>query len=251
LEPAADESIAVSVLPPPLWRAIRAVFEGGAPGIALVGGTALAGFFAGHRRSDDIDLFTADNVAQRMAVAAVKGLAAIGAKLADERSSPGFYHALVDLDGHAFTAQAVLDANVHRVGTFLSTPSGIRVASTTSLLKMKVATLVSRCSEKDLYDLLWLKEHGPWPDLATRLELGREIEGGVDAEGMLACLTMAKPNVGSCAFAESQGVPAPAVLSRIEALRGELETELVEHLEHGGATDPRIAPLLRKLRRKR
>jgi hypothetical protein len=227
------------------------VFEGGASGIALVGGTALAGFFAGHRCSDDIDLFSADDVAQRMAAAAVKRLATIGAKLSDERVSPGFYHALVDLDGHAFTAQAVLDANVHRVGTFVSTPSGIRIASTTTLLKMKIATLVSRCSEKDLYDLLWLKEHGPWPDIATRLALGREIDGGVDAENVLAGLAMARLKIESCTFAESLGVPGPTVLSRIEALRAELETELVEYLEHGGATDPRIAPLIRKLRRKR
>jgi hypothetical protein len=81
--------------------------------------------------------------------------------------------------------------------------------------------------------------------------LGREIDGGVDAENVLACLAMAKLNVESCAFAESQGFPAPAVLSRIEALRAELERELIEHLEHGGATDPRIAPLIRKLRKKR
>ena len=45
----------------------------------LVGGTALAGYYAGHRRSDDLDLFVRDEAACRAAVLAVKSLVTLGA----------------------------------------------------------------------------------------------------------------------------------------------------------------------------
>jgi hypothetical protein len=69
-----DERIAKKALPAPLRSAIEAVFAGGLENVALVGGTALSGYYAGHRRSDDMDLFTKDSIAQELAVRRVKEL---------------------------------------------------------------------------------------------------------------------------------------------------------------------------------
>ena len=66
-----DLSLARRVLPAPLLRALQHVFAQGLSGCMLVGGTALAGFYAGHRRSDDLDLFTETGEDQSAAVLAV------------------------------------------------------------------------------------------------------------------------------------------------------------------------------------
>ena len=246
-----DETLAARVLPAPLLASIRHVFVGGAPGIGLVGGTALAGFYAGHRRSDDMDLFTGDHTAQAMTVAAIKDLKRLGAVLSDERASPAFFHVLIELDDHQFTAQAVLDAHLHQVGQFHTVPTGIRVASISTLRKMKIATLVSRCSEKDLYDLLWLKEQGDWPQVPGLVAQGQEIDASVHAESILISLTMATLRSTSCGFATELGHTAEAVLARVDGFRAELQQLLLAHLEVGGSPPSAMAPLIRKLRRSR
>ena len=60
------------MLPFPLLQALRHVFAQGLNDCVLVGGTALAGFYAGHRRSDDLDLFTGSATAFTQAVLAVR-----------------------------------------------------------------------------------------------------------------------------------------------------------------------------------
>jgi hypothetical protein len=246
-----SEELAAATLPPPLLAAIRAAFQGTPPGIAQVDGTALAGFYAGHRSSDDMDLFTADATSQAMAVAAIKGLVALGAGITDERTNPFFYHALLDLNDHKFTAQAVVDTNIHRIGTFPVTPGGIRVASVDTLRKMKIATLVSRCSEKDLYDLVWLKAVAPWPTAPELVALGREVDRGFDAESVLISLAAADLKLASCGFAAGHGVPAKDVLARIKAFHQEMQASVMDYLEAGGAPAPAIGALIRRLRRRR
>src|SRR3989339_1159256 len=95
--------LAAEVLPPPLHRALTHVFAQGIDGTMLVGGTALAGYYAGHRRSDDLELLTGHPLAQRATVLSVKSLAQIGCSLAHERGSAPFHHATRRLDGHDLT----------------------------------------------------------------------------------------------------------------------------------------------------
>ncbi len=111
LERKPQSRLAEDVLPAALHRALTHVFAQGLSGCMLVGGTALAGYYAAHRRSDDLDLFTEDDLSQKAAVLAVKSLRDIGATLGDERTTAHFYHATCHLDSHDFTAQAVLDSN--------------------------------------------------------------------------------------------------------------------------------------------
>lgn len=104
-----ESGLAAEVLSPPLHRALRHFFAQGVDGAMLVDGTALAGYYAGHRRSDDLDLFTRDELAQQTAVRTVAALAELGASFADERGSARFHHVVCRLEGHDFTAQVVLD----------------------------------------------------------------------------------------------------------------------------------------------
>ena len=245
-----NEDLALKALPEPLRKAIQATFKHGLPGCALVGGTALAGFYACHRESDDMDLFTADATAQAMTVAAVKALKKIGATLSDERNSPNFYHTLATLSGRNFTVDVVLDSNIHKIGTFAQSKTGVRIASLETLLMMKIAALVSRCSEKDLYDLIWLTEHYRHPDIEEWVALGRQVDGGSDAESMLISLTGANLRMEACGFAAKFGGVPAEVFKSVSGFRNSLQKKLAIHLEK---TPPQaaIAPLLKEIRRLR
>lgn len=243
-----NATLAVKTLPPPLMQAIQATFGNGLIGCALVGGTALAGFYAGHRESDDMDLFTADVTAQAMTVTAIKSLASIGVMFSDERNSPSFYHVLGSLAGHNFTIDVVLDANIHQIGTFVKTAGGIHVANLETLLMMKIATLVSRCSEKDLFDLKWLTENYRNPDIDEWTALGLKVDGGASAESMLISLSGANLRIEACGFATKFGASSGEVLKQISAFKSTLQKQLATHLE----TFPpqaAIAPLLREIRK--
>ena len=206
--------------------------------MALVGGTALAGYYAAHRRSDDMDLFTASTDAQTAAVLAVRALKDIGATLEESYNSSQYFKALCSLDGHRFTVDVVLDANVHTVGRFLNAADGVTVATLDTLFMMKAATLVSRASEKDLYDLQWLiQHHDGGRALNALLTEGLRIDGGVTAEAMLISLAGAVPSKDACGFALEGGPTAAEIHKSLVTFRRELMAALAL-LARGGAAPP-------------
>ena len=104
------------------------------------------------------------------------------------------------------------------------------VADLPTLLSMKAATLVSRCSEKDLYDLLWL--FGAFPDrrFADLIELGHEFDAGVNGEALLYSVGSAGLEQAACGFASDFGTPAASVFTSIKQLQRELLGALDRHL---------------------
>ena len=150
------ETVSQKATPSALGKTLRFIFSNVAEKLWLVGGTALSGYYAEHRRSDDLDLFAEDLSAFKSATLAVKALQKEGAVLSNERSSPFYHHADVQYCGHVFTIDCVLDENLHRVGSVNRAEDGVWVADLDTLFAMKTACLVSRCSEKDLFDLDWL-----------------------------------------------------------------------------------------------
>lgn len=236
-------SLANRVLPPPLYKALTHVFAQEISGCMLVGGTALSGYYAGHRRSDDLDLFTRDSPSQTAAVVAARSLRGIGTAFTEERNSAGFYHATCRLDGHDFTAQVVLDPNLFEIGSAIKADDGVAVADLATLLKMKAATLVSRGAEKDLYDLLWLFAQDRELDIPTLVALGSEIDGGMNAEALLINLVGTELRESACGFSLTE---APDVVFRkVTRLRKALIQGLDRFLR--GQPPPRIAALIRKL----
>ena len=239
-----ESSLAARVLPSPLCRALTHVFAQGIEGAMLAGGTALAGYYAGHRRSDDLDLFTEDALAQKAAVLSVRSLGELGASLADERSSARFYHTACRLDGHDFTVQVALDPNLFAIGSGVEAGDGVVVAGPETLLKMKAATLVSRASEKDLYDLAWFFEQDRALDVPTLLALGREVDGGMNAEAVLISLVGTQMRESACGFSPARS--PGEVLAEVTRVREGLIRGVEIHLRNQPA--PPIAALIRKLR---
>lgn len=239
-----DSGLAARVLPPPLHLALTHVFAQGIEGVMLVGGTALAGYYAGHRRSDDLDLFTGSALAQRAAVLSVKSLRDRGCSLADERSSAQFHHATCRLDGLDFTAQVVLDSNLFIVGSGILADDGVVVADLETLLKMKASTLVSRAGEKDLYDLAWFFEQERRLDVPTLIRFGQQVDAGMNAEALLISLVGTQVRESACGFSLARS-PAE-VLAEVTRVREGLVLGVERHLRKQPA--PPIAALIRKLR---
>jgi len=237
--------LARRVLPAPLHRALRHVFAQGVSRCMLVGGTALSGYYAGHRRSNDLDLFAADGPAQRASVLAARSLTRIGARMKVHQSAEPFFSSTCSLGRLDFTVQVVLDENLFRIGAGLRAGDGVLVGDLETLLKLKAATLVSRCGEKDLYDLLWFFRRSPRLDLSGLVERGFEVDGGMTPEATLATLVGTRIRRSACGFSRTES--AAEVFRRVSALKRNLAKGF-ERLARGRPA-PLIGELIRKLRR--
>ena len=233
-------------MPPLLLQALRHVFAQGLSDCVLVGGTALAGFYAGHRRSDDLDLFAGSATAFTQAVLAVRSLRTIEVELEERSHSNQYFRAVCYHRQLAFTVDVVLDEG----GVSLSdtnTAGEVVVAGLPALLAMKAAALVSRCSEKDLYDLLWLFDAFPERELAELIELGRTVDRGVTGETLIYSIGSTELDRAACTFAVEFGTSAATVYSRISALLRELLTALDLHLSRNATST--LREVVRRVRR--
>ena len=188
-----DPKLAAKTLAAPLRAALEHVFKQGISGCMLVGGTALAGYYAAHRRSDDIDLFTDGPAGQEAAVLAAESLSGQGAQLERLQRSAQFYRAVCRWRGATFTIDVAQHPGLFKPGASFRLKNGVTVAALETLLAMKTAALLSRCGEKDLYDMLWLL--GRYKDLTLSkvLEIGAAVDAGVSPEGLLIALTGSSP----------------------------------------------------------
>lgn len=181
-------------------RALEYICAETGEGLWLVGGSALAGFYAEHRRSDDLDLFAVDSLAFVAAIPAVHELAKKGATISGERRTPHYYHADVELEGHSFTIDIVLDEHLHSIGTASPTEKGVWVARLPTLFATKAACLVSRCSEKDLFDLHWFFSKLGGIDVHELIACGSAVDGGLTTETLLVSLEGAILRKDACHF---------------------------------------------------
>lgn len=245
LEP--DAGLAARVLPAPLHAALRHVFAQGVSDAVLVGGTALAGYYAGHRRSDDIDLFVRDEAAHRAAVLAVESLARRGAELTAQARTAQYFHALAAWEGHRFTVDVAVHGGLWEPVDSARALDGVRVASLESLTALKGAALLSRCSEKDLYDLRWLRANRPGLDTAKLASAAARVDAGANPESFLISLSGAGLSEAACSFAAAQGVGAAEAFREVTALRKSLLKDFKALA--AAAPAPAIAPLIARLRK--
>lgn len=242
-----DAGLAARVLPAPLHAALRHVYAQGIEHAVLVGGTALAGYYAGHRRSDDIDLFVRDEEAHRAAVLAVESLRRRGAELTQQTRTAQYYHALAAWDGHRFTVDVAVHGALWSPEDSSRAEDGVRVASLDALTALKGAALLSRCSEKDVYDLVWLLKNRPALNAAELAAGASRVDAGANPETFLIALLGASLSEDACAFAAGQGVPSGEVFRAVSALRKSLLKEFKALA--AAAPAPAIAPLVARLRK--
>lgn len=239
-------ALAERVLPRPLLRALRHVFAQRLSGCMLVGGTALAGFYAGHRRSDDLDLFTADADSQQSAVLAVRSLEGIGAAVEVRQNSAVYFRALCELSGHRFTADVAAAPVLFKAGRGVLLAGGLSVADLDTLLMLKGAALVSRCAEKDLFDLLWILERKAATTLGGLVEAAQRFDAGADPESLLISLLGARLDQSSCDFSLDPKLGAKEIYRQVTRFRDQLARGLRSLARHG-RPEP-LGKLVRKVR---
>lgn len=224
------DTLSKKASPPSLAAALKFIFSNVAEKLWLVGGTALSGYYAEHRRSDDLDLFAEDAETFKLAVLAVKALQKEGAKFSNERSSPLYYHADATFMNHAFTIDVVLDENLHRIGSVQKAQDGVSVADLQTLFAMKSSCLVSRCSEKDLFDLDWMIERSENFNVGELIRLGELMDGGLNSETLLFSLQSATLRKEACHFLlPGSDMTVSDAYSKITALQKFLIKSLLEY----------------------
>lgn len=224
--------ISKRAVPRAIRESVRFIFKNATGRLWFVGGSALAGYYAEHRRSDDIDLFAADELSYQSTVRAIRALKTQGARLENESMSPLFYRADAKFEDHSFTIAAVLDQNVHEVGESIQTNDGVVVASLGTLLMMKIACLVSRCSEKDLYDLDWIFKKMGTPEVKDLVSMGQGMDAGLNVETLLISLNGTALRKEACDFAiPSSGMTVDKAYQIIKKLKSKLIKSLLEYEE--------------------
>lgn len=215
--------------PGPLHSVLKEIFENAGEGVWLVGGTALAGYYAEHRRSDDLDLFALDEIAFQAALSAIQSMKEKGVTLVRERRTPLYFHADASFQNHAFTIDLVLDQNLHRVGKAWKTEEGVWVASLPTLFRTKAACLVSRCSEKDLFDLDWIFGKMGGIDPEALVAAGSEIDSGLTPETLIISLQGTVLREEACRFLLSPSAEAvKKTYKRLLELKKEILSSLLE-----------------------
>lgn len=223
--------LAEIALPAALREALVYIFSHLKNGsVWLVGGTALAGYYAAHRRSDDLDLFAKDAVSYEMAVRAVRSLKGEGAIFVSESRSPVYYHAEITWRDHHFTVDVAVDETLHTIGTAAETEDGVWVADMSTLLAMKIACLVSRCSEKDLFDLDWLFTKLENYTIGDVIAMGQKVDGGLTAETLLISLQGTRLRKEACHFLlPHDSLSVEETFKKIIRFKEELTTRLLDY----------------------
>ena len=142
-----------------LQRRFLEAFAGQSDAFFLTGGAVLAGWILGHRRTDDLDLFTTDGDAMADSDRFVRAAAAtIGAAVKPVQSHPDFRRYLVRDAAESMIVDVVLDRapqlrpKVDR--------GGVRTDSVEEIAANKICALVGRLEVRDLVDLYCLERAG-------------------------------------------------------------------------------------------
>lgn len=183
----------------------------------LTGGAALAGFYLGHRTTDDLDLFSPATEPMELAVQRLRRAAAhVGAEVDVLQEAPEFRRfslrrgadlTLVDL---VIDRAPQLEVEKQRVGN-------VSMDSPAEIAANKVTALLGRTAPRDLVDLFALLDHGH--DLTQVLRDARIKDGAVDP-GTLAWV------LSNWRLGPSTPLPEGVTMERVEHLR----TSLIERL---------------------
>lgn len=201
----------------PLQRELLVAFFAREQRFVLTGGAALAGFYLGHRESQDLDLFARQpldlNLAERALGAAAND---IGAVVERQVGYPEFRRFVVKRG----TEVTLVDLVVDRTPTVDAQPmrvGQILVDTEREITANKICTLVGRAELRDLVDLMFLLQRGARLEDALRDALAKD--GGADA-ATLAWL------LGELRIAPDARIPGGIDASALERFRADLVVRL-------------------------
>jgi hypothetical protein len=155
----------------------------------LTGGAALAGFYFGHRRTDDLDLFTLENEIENGFAIARDAARHLGATVEAIITSPDFRRLLVKRGDEAMIVDLVREY-VFQLETEKPIINGIRVDSPEEILANKLCALLSRSEIRDLIDVRELENAGF--SLKNALQVAAQKDTGLSPAQLAWVLNQAK-----------------------------------------------------------
>ncbi len=233
-------------IPAPLREIIALIFYELPPKYLLVGGTALSGCYFAHRRSDDINIFVENYHLHKILIKKIKSIKNL--QFIHEDSFPAYFHSQNIFKHHSFTIDIVVDKNIFSsLEKVYCTKENIFVPDLKTLLKMKAATLVSRCSEKDLYDLFFIFDFFPHFHIKDLISMGMEIDSGVNAENLCMSLGGAEVSRSACNFSIDKNISQDDIFEKIKKIQSLLLKQFMEYEKFN--TNNTISSILEKLKK--
>jgi len=143
----------------------------------VTGGAALAGYYLGHRKTHDLDLFTVEDVLEDGIATLRKVAHDLGSSIESVRTAPEFQRFLVTRGSESVVVDLVLErvpqlADKMRFGR-------VRVDPPEEILANKLCTLLSRSELRDLVDVRALEQAGY--SIEEALEPASRKDGGLTA----------------------------------------------------------------------
>ncbi len=143
----------------PFQRALLEAFFRRAPAFYLTGGAALAGFYLGHRRTDDLDLFTTEEALESGERALQEAADELGGSLERLQTAPDFRRRLVRRSGESLVVDLVRERATAGQRTKVQR-GAVRLDSSEEILANKLCALLSRAELRDLVDVISLERAG-------------------------------------------------------------------------------------------
>lgn len=146
------------ILTPLQWSVLQRFFSSpvSAP-FFLTGGTALAGFYFGHRTSIDLDLFTLSPLPRDDLHSFMTAIAsAEGGEFTLRTEAPTIITGFIKTKGSTLKVDLVQDVPIH-VGDF-NVVDAIRVDALENIGANKITAAYGRLDPKDFIDLYWILE---------------------------------------------------------------------------------------------
>ncbi|NLF38688.1 nucleotidyl transferase AbiEii/AbiGii toxin family protein [bacterium] len=147
----------------------------------LTGGTALAGFYLGHRTSIDLDLFTQDADAfEHLDVVLSDTADALGIAVRGIRTTHYFKHFEAEMSSGPLTIHSARDVPARLAP--VASCGDTRVDSIEDIMANKLCAMLGRSAMKDFIDLLFLDRAGY--DTLSFLPRAQRKDGGMAAESL-------------------------------------------------------------------
>lgn len=125
----------------------------------LTGGAALVGYYLGHRRTEDLDLFTLENEIENGFAIVNEVAREIGAEVESIQTSPDFRRLLVRRGNDAVVIDLVHEY-VYQIDKEKRVINGVRIDSPEEILANKLCALLSRSEVRDLVDVRAMEQAG-------------------------------------------------------------------------------------------
>jgi len=143
-------------------------------GFFLTGGAALAGFYLGHRTTDDLDLFTTQSSAfERGRFVLADVAAAVGGQLQVRQDAPGFQRLVLTREHEALVIDLVKDVSPQLHSDKVERDN-VLLDPVDEILANKLTALVGRAEERDLVDVMFLERAGYSVEAALPAALAKD-----------------------------------------------------------------------------